>query len=111
MMHFPLFKIFPPYFRNISQTPLKNFQTLMTLFSNEFEISPYFRPFAPIPPISTKSFIPPAFPNSTPYFYHDAFMHHTMHVLNASGREQSNVTPIGLQYTFALILPKQAGHR
>jgi len=70
-------------------------------FSHRPQISPYFPCFSTFPPVSRKLLFPPYFEkfpplykNSpafyilyvyfvSPYFDHDAFMHHPMHVLNA----------------------------
>ena len=85
MMHFPFVSDFSP----VSEK-----------FSDSVENFPNF------PPISTKLFFPPTFKNSplfsenlraiyilcvffvSPYFCHDAFMHHTMHVLDAPGGKE-----------------------
>src|SRR6218665_2717774 len=64
MMHFPLFQI-SLYFRKFFQTPWKIFPILP--FPKKLRVFTYFLCFS--------------FPQ--PKFDHDAFMHHTMHVLDA----------------------------
>src|SRR6218665_314753 len=82
MMHFPLFQI-PPIFEKVSDS-VENFPC-----------------FSTFPPVSRKLLFPPTFTNPSvlekftcclhtlcvfrfpPYFDHDEFMHHPMHVLDA----------------------------
>ena len=82
---------------------------LMTLFSHQPQIFnfPLFSPFQSISPSFEKNHFPATFANFSPsfvkfscflhtfcdfrfppYFDHDAFMHHTMHVLDASDLTQ-----------------------
>src|SRR6218665_2465050 len=108
MMHFlPRFR-FPPIFDKFSDS-VENFQNVtfpakisddLFAIDHKFRISPYFPCF---PPVSRK-LLYPTLKNSLcfrkihlvftyfmyisfpPYFDHDAFMHHPMHVLDAPGR-------------------------
>src|SRR6218665_1113299 len=98
-MHFPLFHIFPPIFEKIfglrRKFHLTFSETLFLVIDHEFRISPLFQFVSPycgkffFSPYFCK--IPPDFVKLTcfyilymyfvsPYFYHDVFMHHTMHV-------------------------------
>ena len=87
-----------------------------------FRISPYFSCFSTFPPVSRKLLFPPYFHkfplcfkqfhllftyftciSFPPYFDHDAFMHHPMHVLDAPARTvgqrtigQADCSPRGL---------------
>ena len=82
--------------------PTKFLMTFFLVIDHKFRISPLFRCFStfPLPPVSRKLFFPPTFTNFppclgkftcilhnlrvfSPYFDHDVFMHHTMHVLDA----------------------------
>src|SRR6218665_2023347 len=96
MMYFPLFKLspFPPSFRKKFQTPWDNFSNLTFSQKNsdfhpqKFLITFFslFHTFANFPLISLNLRI---FTNFvffvSPYFDHDAFMHHPIYVLDASG--------------------------
>jgi len=108
-MHFPLVSDFLPISENLSDS-VKHFpnftfsqKILMTFLvvDSKFRIPSYFRCFHTFPPISEKMLFSPyffKFPSDfakftcfyihsaffvSPYFDHDAFMHHTMHVLDA----------------------------
>src|SRR6218665_893367 len=83
------------------------------VINHKFRISSYFRSFSTFPPVSRKLFFPPYFYNfppvlgkftcflhtlrvfRSPYFDHDAFMHHPMHVLDAPG----NMSTMAGQHT------------
>src|SRR6218665_2972410 len=83
--------------------PPKFLMTFFLVIDSKFEISPLFSLFHYISPISEKLLFPPTFTNFplislnlrvfyilsvffvSPYFDHDAFMHHTMHTLDAHG--------------------------
>jgi len=107
MMHSPSFR-FPPIFDKFSDS-VENFQNLtfpakisddLFVIDHKFRISPYFLWF---PSVSRKLFFPPLWKISPcfrkihlvftyfmcisfpPYFDHDGFMHHPMHVLDAPG--------------------------
>src|SRR6218665_861071 len=110
MMHFPLFRICLPYFGKIfSIFPIFLFpKTFFEFFSHRLQIlnfSPIFFVSLHFLLFRENYYFPPTFTNLPlfsknlrvfiycrptcisflPYFDHDAFMHHTMHVLDASG--------------------------
>jgi len=100
-----LWEIFPisPFPKEISISIRQNFWWLFLVIDSKFLISLYFRSFSTFPPIWGKLLFPPTFSNFSPapwfrkiyvfyipyaffvspYFDHDAFMHHAMHVLDA----------------------------
>ena len=102
MMHFPCFR-FPPYFRKMFRTTPR-ISRILPFFSHSLKIS-NFNPisrFQFISPLISRNFSfplllqnshPPDFVTftcfftyftcSSPYFYRDAFMHNTMHVLDS----------------------------
>src|SRR6218665_1771355 len=108
-MHFPPISDFLPISENLSDS-VKHFpnftfskKVLMTFLvvESKFRIPSYFRCFHTFPTISENFLFSPYFSNSPlillnllvftyildflfpHYFDHDAFMHHTMHVLDA----------------------------
>src|SRR6218665_3138158 len=113
MMHFPLFQISPYFqnffdiqwkILSILPFPGKNFRFSSAKISDFFYYKlPYCPCFTAFPPISQKILFPPKctlklFPPVffkftcvyilymyfvSPYFDHDAFMNHTIHILNA----------------------------
>src|SRR6218665_1239422 len=114
MMHFPLFQI-PPLFpkKFLTENFIKfTFSREMFLFSSakffshkpQISNSPYFHYFNTFPLFRQNYSFLPTFTNVpsvfgkftcfyilyvffvSPYFYHDAFMHHTKHVLDAPGQ-------------------------
>jgi len=92
------FDLFPT---NFLTHPQKFLMTFFLLIDHKFRISPYFRYFRTFPPCFAKIILsplllqifPPVLGKFTcflhalrvysPYFDHDAFMHHPMHVLDA----------------------------
>ena len=111
----PCFR-FPPYFRKIFGLwgkflyfhPPKFLMTFFLVIDHKFRISPIFSLFQYIFPLFRKNFYFPLlwqiFPlcftqihllfayftciSFPPYFYHDAFMHHPMHVLDAPANDR-----------------------
>ena len=103
MLHFPLLFQIPPIFEKFPDSE-ENFQNLTFLvIDHKFRISPYFRCCSTFPSLFRENYYSPllwqifspcftqihllftyfmciSFP---PYFDHDAFMHHLMHVLDA----------------------------
>ena len=119
-MHFPPCFRFSPYFPKkfwirgkFSQFHL--FPTNFTIFSHQniFRIFPYLTVSIHFPPSSLNLYFPPTFAKFPflfrkiyvflhilrvfrfpPYFYHDAFMHHPMHVLGTPGAGDLSSRPI-----------------
>ena len=108
MMHFPpLFQISPLFQKNfrtfwkiltilpfpekfLDFHPPKFLMTFFLVIDHKFRISPYFPCFNTFPPCFTQIHLlytcfTCIFP---PYFDHDAFKHHPMHVLDASDLAQ-----------------------
>src|SRR6218665_639225 len=108
MIHFPLFQIFPSvsekFFRLHGKFPNFTYSRKILRFSSaKISDDPLFSLFHYISPLIRKKILfppafktfPPAFVKFTcfymlsvyfvpPYFYHDAFMHDIMHVLDAN---------------------------
>src|SRR6218665_3066713 len=64
----------------------------------------YFHKIYTFPPISTKfTFLGLIYVFCFPYFDHDAFMHHTLHILDAPGRITSENHPILLWHIWTLV--------
>src|SRR6218665_117891 len=99
-----IFKLLPFLEKFLDFHPPKFLMTFFLVIDHKFRISPYFCCFSTFPPCFAKIILsPPTFTNFTlvlgkftclilhtlrvfpPYFDHDAFVHHPMHVLDASG--------------------------
>jgi len=67
--------------------PPKFLMTFFLVIDHKFWISPILPVLVHFPPVSQKLLFPLHLLVYfvSPYFYHDAFMHHQMHVLDASG--------------------------